>query len=58
LLEGAKVALTSLTVVHSERVEGWLEKAMEDGMNEALNSPEVAGPCVLVEVEANSGMTW
>jgi DNA polymerase I len=42
----------------AEKVEAWLEKAMINGMDEVLNSPEVGGPRVPVEVETQIGKTW
>jgi DNA polymerase-1 len=42
----------------AEKVEAWLEKAMINGMDEVLNSPQVGGPRVPVEVETQIGKTW
>jgi DNA polymerase-1 len=44
--------------VEAEKAKAWLEKAMIDGMDEVLNSPEVGGPRVPVEVETQIGKTW
>jgi DNA polymerase-1 len=42
----------------AEKVKAWLEKAMIDGMDRGLNSPEVGGPRVPVEVETQIDKTW
>ena len=42
----------------AEKAAGWLEKAMIEGMNEALGTPELEGPRVPVEVEVKTGRTW
>jgi DNA polymerase I-like protein with 3'-5' exonuclease and polymerase domains len=42
----------------AEKVETWLETAMIDGMDEALNGPGVGGPRVPVEVETQIGKAW
>ncbi len=43
---------------HAEEVQGWLEGAMQDGMEAVLNSPEAEGPSVPVKVETEVGRTW
>jgi DNA polymerase-1 len=42
----------------TEQVEGWLKKAMIEGMDEVLNTPELEGPHVPIEVEVKSHRTW
>jgi DNA polymerase I len=41
-----------------EEVTGWLEKAMLDGMDAVVNSSELGGPRIPIEVEIKSGRTW
>ena len=41
-----------------KKVEAWLKKAMEDGMDEVVNDPNVGGPQVPVEVEVESSRSW
>ncbi len=41
-----------------KKVGVWLKKAMEDGMDEVVNDPNVGGPQVRVEVEVESSRTW
>jgi DNA polymerase-1 len=41
-----------------EKVEGWLETAMIEGMDRVVNGPEVGGPRVPIEVEIKIGRTW
>ena len=41
-----------------KKVEAWLKKAIEDGMDEVVNSLKVDGPPMPVEVEVASGRTW
>ena len=38
----------------AKKGEVWLKKALEDGMDEVLNEPNVGGPQVRVEVELKS----
>jgi DNA polymerase I-like protein with 3'-5' exonuclease and polymerase domains len=45
-------------VYEVEKVEAWLEKAMIDGMDRALNGPGVGGPRVPVTVETQISKTW
>ena len=42
----------------AKKVEGWLKKAMVDGMDQVLNAPKVEGPYVPVEVEVKSAKSW
>jgi DNA polymerase I-like protein with 3'-5' exonuclease and polymerase domains len=42
----------------AEKVKAWLEKAMIDGMDEAINGPDVEGPRVPVEVETQVAKSW
>ena len=42
----------------AEKVEAWLEQAMIDGMDGALNGVEVEGPLVPVEVEVKCARAW
>jgi len=42
----------------AEGVGVWLKKAMIDGMDDVLNSPEVEGPSVPVEMEVESAKSW
>ena len=42
----------------AEAAKAWLEKAMLDGMDEAINGAGVEGPRVPIGVEVESGRTW
>jgi DNA polymerase-1 len=42
----------------AEAVEGWLKKAMVDGMDEVVNALKVDGPPVPIEVEVESDRLW
>ena len=39
----------------AQRVGVWLERAMKDGMEEALAGPDAGGPAVPIGVEVESG---
>jgi DNA polymerase I len=40
------------------QAETWLKEAMVEGMDDVLNSPEVKGPPIPVEVEVETTKTW
>jgi DNA polymerase I-like protein with 3'-5' exonuclease and polymerase domains len=42
----------------AEQAERWVVTAMVDGMESVLNTPDVEGPRVPVEVEAEIGKAW
>ena len=42
----------------TEAVEGWLRKAMIEGMNEVVNALKVDGTLVPIEVEARVAGFW
>jgi DNA polymerase I-like protein with 3'-5' exonuclease and polymerase domains len=42
----------------AEKVIAWLEKAMIDGMDAAINGPDIEGPRVPVEVETQVAKSW
>lgn len=42
----------------AEKVKAWLENAMIDGMDGALNGPGVEGPHVPVGVETQVAKSW
>ena len=42
----------------AQRAGLWLERAMKDGMEEALAGPDTEGPAVPIGVEVESGRTW
>jgi DNA polymerase-1 len=41
-----------------DQAETWLKEAMVEGMDAVLNSPEVKGPHVPVEVDVETAKTW